>query len=161
MHVFTIGVYGFDEGSFLKELTSNNIDAVIDIRRRRAVRGPHYAFANSQRLQENLADADIRYVHVIELSPPATMIQEQIKHDTEHGGKVHDRSDLPADFRATYHHHILDGFDFDGMFAANGITDGNICFLCVERTAAACHRGMVAERLHELYGWPVTNLEPS
>lgn len=161
MHVFTIGVYGFDEISFLDALTRNSIDVVIDIRRRRAVRGSHYAFANSQRLQENLAEANIRYVHVIELSPPATMIQTQIKHDTEHGGKVRDRSDLTADFRATYHHDILDGFDFNRMFSINEIVDGNICFLCVERTAAACHRGMVAERLNELYGWPVTNLEPS
>ncbi|MGO4130156.1 hypothetical protein AB4028_07215 [Janibacter sp. RAF20_2_2] len=53
----TIGVYGFDDVSFLDGLTRDGITMLLDVRQRRGVRGPEYAWANSQRLQSSLAAA--------------------------------------------------------------------------------------------------------
>jgi len=49
--VATIGVYGFDLDSFLAALREANVRQLLDVRQRRGVRGPEYAWANSQRLQ--------------------------------------------------------------------------------------------------------------
>lgn len=160
MQVFTIGVYGYTRETFLAALKDAGIDVLIDIRRRRGVRGPDYTFANSQRLQEEMAELGIRYIHEIALAPGEDIVHQQIAHDTEHGGSIRKRTELLPSFREAYHRTVLDHFGFAAFFADNHIQNGNICLMCVERTAEACHRGMVAEKLHELYGWPVTNLEP-
>ena len=56
----TIGVYGFDDVSFLDGLTRDGITMLLDVRQRRGVRGPECAWANSQRLQSSLAAAGPR-----------------------------------------------------------------------------------------------------
>lgn len=43
--VATIGVYGFDGASFLYRLRSANVGLLLDVRQRRGVRGPEYAWA--------------------------------------------------------------------------------------------------------------------
>lgn len=45
--MITIGVYGFDSASFLARLTAAEVSVVIDVRQRRGVRGPDYAWANA------------------------------------------------------------------------------------------------------------------
>jgi hypothetical protein len=52
--LFTIGAYGFDADHFFDTLQQANVDLFLDIRRRRGVRGSEYAFANANRLQEEL-----------------------------------------------------------------------------------------------------------
>lgn len=52
---FTIGVYGATEETFFKKLVENNIDTLLDIRRRRGVRGLKYSYVNSNKLQEKRA----------------------------------------------------------------------------------------------------------
>jgi hypothetical protein len=47
----TIGVYGFDEESFLRRLRDADVHRLLDVRQRRGVRGPEYAWANSRRQQ--------------------------------------------------------------------------------------------------------------
>lgn len=160
MEIFTIGVYGFDRDSFLEALKTAKIDVLVDIRRRRGVRGPLYAFANSQRLQDSMADAGIGYVHNADLAPGVDIVQQQVDHDTSSGESIRNRAELLPAFREDYHRLILDDFDFDAFLQTNQIADGRICFMCVETTANACHRGMVAERMQQRYGWPVTHLEP-
>lgn len=61
--VATIGVYGFDGGTFLERLRSADVRLVLDVRRRRGVRGAEYAWASSRRLQAALADAGIGACH--------------------------------------------------------------------------------------------------
>ena len=51
MRIATIGVYGWTLESFLAALHVANVRVVLDVRQRRGVRGPEYAWANSARLQ--------------------------------------------------------------------------------------------------------------
>lgn len=62
MKIYTIGVYGSTEQEFFNKLIENRIDTFCDIRQRRGVRGSEYAFVNSNRLQNKLAELDIKYV---------------------------------------------------------------------------------------------------
>lgn len=57
----TIGVYEFEVAAFLDALAAANVGLLIDVRQRRGVRGPDYAWANSLRLQAALARAGIAY----------------------------------------------------------------------------------------------------
>lgn len=59
----TIGVYGFDGESFLRRLRHAEVRLLLDVRQRRGVRGPAYAWANSRRLQAALSRAGIAYEH--------------------------------------------------------------------------------------------------
>ena len=59
----TIGVYGFDGESFLERLRQADVRLLLDVRQRRGVRGPQYAWANSLRIQAALAKAGIAYEH--------------------------------------------------------------------------------------------------
>src|SRR5205809_464882 len=59
----TIGVYGFDCDSFLAALRAARVLSLLDVRQRRGVRGPEYAWANSRRLQTALSAAAIAYEH--------------------------------------------------------------------------------------------------
>src|SRR5690349_16876094 len=67
--IATIGVYGFDAGSFLRRLRDAEVELVLDVRQRRGVRGSEYTWANARRLQEALADAGIFDGHLPELAP--------------------------------------------------------------------------------------------
>ena len=49
--VLTIGAYGWDAETFFAALVRERVAVFCDLRRRRGVRGPEYAFANSARLQ--------------------------------------------------------------------------------------------------------------
>jgi hypothetical protein len=65
----TVGVYGFTAERFLAALKRADVGVLFDVRQRRGVRGAEYAWANSQRLQQALADCDIGYLHLKELAP--------------------------------------------------------------------------------------------
>ena len=47
--VLTIGAYGWDAETFFDALVRERVGVFCDLRRRRGVRGPEYAFANSAR----------------------------------------------------------------------------------------------------------------
>ena len=55
--IATVGVYEFDSASFVRTLDEAAVTLIVDIRQRRGVRGPQYAWANAGRLQALLADA--------------------------------------------------------------------------------------------------------
>src|SRR4029079_16681977 len=65
----TIGVYGRTADDFFADLRAFGADALVDVRRRRGVRGHEYAWANAGRLQELCAAAGIAYVNCRELAP--------------------------------------------------------------------------------------------
>ena len=81
----TIGVYGFDGESFLQRLRHADVRLLLDVRQRRGVRGPEYAWANSLRLQAALAHARIGYEHHLELAPTTELRQLQYAEDDRHG----------------------------------------------------------------------------
>jgi uncharacterized protein (DUF488 family) len=159
-HLATIGVYGFDLEEFLRTLREADVRLVLDVRQRRGVRGPQYAWANSQRLQAALAEAGIEYQHHPELAPTTELRQVQYREDDRLGVGKRSREQLAPEYRERYTREILDQADLDAVVAE--LPDaGAGALLCVERDPEACHRSLVAERIRKEYGIHVTHLRPS
>ncbi|MGI9595534.1 MAG: DUF488 domain-containing protein [Acidimicrobiales bacterium] len=156
----TIGVYGFDGESFLQRLQQADVGLLLDVRQRRGVRGPQYAWANSRRLQAALANAHIAYEHHMELAPTTELRQLQYAEDDRQGVGKRSRRQLAADYAGRYTSEILDLADLAPLVSAlsNG---GTAALFCVERDPEACHRSLIAQRLTEQYGVTIEHLRPS
>jgi uncharacterized protein (DUF488 family) len=157
--VVTIGVYGFDLPAFLDALQTANVGLLIDVRQRRAVRGSRYAWANARRLQAALADAGIAYSHHRELAPTTELRHLQYAADDRLGVGKRSRAKLDPEYRERYIHEVLDRAELDALVAELPAEAGS-ALLCVEADPEACHRSLVAERLAERHGLPVTHLRP-
>ncbi len=144
--VATIGVYGASLETFLAALAEAGVGLVLDVRRRRGVRGREYAWANSLRLQAALADASIGYRHHRELAPTTELRKLQYREDDRLGEGKRSRTVLAPEYRRRYVAEILDGVDMDA-FAASLPREHASALLCVERDAQACHRSLIAARL--------------
>jgi uncharacterized protein (DUF488 family) len=150
--IYTIGVYGSSEKEFFQKLTDRQIDTFCDIRLRRAVRGSQYAFANSQRLQDKLADLSIKYLHETGLAPTPEIIKLQDKFDKEHQIQRRKREELTDVFKVAYKNKILSKFDirkFIKDLAESGAK--KLVLFCVEKSPAACHRSLVTNKIKQLY----------
>ncbi len=156
----TVGVYGWDAERFFAALEHNKVDTLVDIRRRRAVRGSDYAFANSKRLQARLAQMGVRYIHRIDLSPSDALRKWQAAADHDAQVARRKRTELSAQFHAGYTQEILDRFDSCQFVADLGPGAHIVALLCVELLPGACHRGILAERLQKDTGTKVTHLIP-
>ena len=157
--IATIGVYEFDAPSFIAALDEAGVTKVFDIRQRRGVRGARYAWANAQRLQRLLADARIGYEYHPELAPDTEMRQLQYRDDDLQGVGKRSRVRLAPDYIREYTEEILDLVPLEpliGQLPVHGVG----ALLCVEATARACHRSLVADRLSERFGFEVTHIEP-
>ena len=157
--VVTVGVYGSTVDRFLAALRDHGVDVVLDVRQRRGVRGPEYAWANSQRLQRALADAGFAYRHLKELAPTTAMRQAQYAADAAKGEGKRNRTELSDVYSRAYLEQILDPADLDELL---GDFDDSVtgALMCVERDARACHRGLIAERLADEYGVPEEHAVP-
>jgi uncharacterized protein (DUF488 family) len=158
--IATIGVYEFDGPSFVRELDAAGVTQVIDIRQRRGVRGSQYAWANSNRLQARLTEARIGYEYHPELAPDTEMRHLQYQDDARQGVGKRSREHLSPDYVREYTKEILDLVPLDPLVRRLPV-HGIAALLCVEATAEACHRSLVAARLAERYGFEIVNLEPS
>jgi uncharacterized protein (DUF488 family) len=157
--IATVGVYEFDAASFIATLDGAGVTKILDIRQRRGVRGSQYAWANAQRLQKLLAEARIGYEYHPELAPDTEMRQLQYRDDDRQGVGKRSRVRLAPDYVREYTEEILDLVPLEplvGQLPVHGLG----ALLCVEATARACHRSLVAERLAERFGFEVTHLEP-
>jgi uncharacterized protein (DUF488 family) len=157
--IATIGVYEFDPDTFIRSLDGAGVTKVIDVRQRRGVRGSQYAWANSRRLQALLSDAQIGYEHHPELAPTTELRQLQYRDDDRQGVGKRSRVRLSPDYARRYTEEILDLVpleSFVGRLPVHGIG----ALLCVEATARACHRSLVAQRLADRFGFEVVHLEP-
>jgi len=143
--ISTIGVYGFDLPEFLAALRRQGITTVVDVRQRRGVRGPEYAWANARRLEAALADAGIDYVHMKELAPTTEMRELQYREDALKGEGKRSRTKLAESYRRAYTEQVLDVADLSPLREL--MRTGRPALLCVERDAAACHRSLIAARL--------------
>jgi uncharacterized protein (DUF488 family) len=155
----TVGVYGFTGESFLGALRDADVGLVLDVRQRRGVRGPEYAWANSKRLQAMLADAGIGYRHHPELAPTTDLRRLQYAEDDRRGVGKRNRVELAPEYARRYTAEILDRVDL-GALAASLPGDTVSALMCVERDAAACHRSLIAERLVAEHGASVSHLRP-
>lgn len=156
--IATIGVYGFDAKAFLAALEGAGVGIVLDVRQRRGVRGPEYAWANSQRLQAALADAGLDYRHLKELAPTTAMREAQYREDDRLGEGKRSRTHLAAEYIERYEKEILAGADLAPIaeLAAKRLP----ALLCVERDAEACHRSLIAARLQRDHGLEPLHLHP-
>jgi uncharacterized protein (DUF488 family) len=151
MRIVTIGVYGFSEEAFFEKLQAAGVDTFCDIRWRRGVRGREYAFANSGRLQQRLAELGIRYLHFQELAPSPELRKRQADADQAARIQKRKRAALGEAFVAGYRE-ALSGFDSRKFIEALGPVSGVAVLFCVEREASACHRSLLAERLRQDLG---------
>ena len=156
----TIGVYGFDGESFLQRLRSANVRLLLDVRQRRGVRGPEYAWANSRRLQAALADASIAYEHHPELAPTTELRHLQYTEDDRQGVGKRSRHELAAEYTRRYTTEILDNVNLTPIVSALP-SSGTSALLCVERDPEACHRSLIAQRLVDQHGVTIEHLLPS
>jgi uncharacterized protein (DUF488 family) len=158
--IATIGVYEFDAASFIRALDGAGVTQVVDIRQRRGVRGSEYAWANARRLQALLADARIGYEYHPELAPDTELRQLQYREDDRQGVGKRSRVRLSPDYIRVYTEEILDLAPLEPLVRRLPV-HGIGALMCVEATAQACHRSLVAGRLAERFGFEVINLEPS
>jgi len=156
--VATVGVYGWTVERFLEALRANDVQLVLDVRRRRGVRGSEYTWANSGRLQASLAAAGIGYEHRKVLAPTTELRQLQYREDDRLGEGKRSRSELAAEYRERYTREILDRVDLASIM--EDLRDAVSALLCVERDPEACHRSLIAARLAEGHGVSVVHLRP-
>lgn len=158
MDIFTIGVYGSTEQQFFGKLAENGIDTFCDIRQRRGVRGSQYAFVNSKRLQNKLAEVGIGYTYLKELSPTNEIRAAQKEVDKRNGIQKKDRTRLGDVFINGYKRHIAD-YDFELLVEKlKSMGTNKVVFFCVEESPYACHRSIVADKLQNLFGYQITHL---
>lgn len=157
--IATIGVYPFDGPSFVSELDEAGVTVVVDVRQRRGVRGTQYAWANHQRLARRLAEHRIRYVHHPELAPTTELRELQYAADDRSGEGKRSRERLDEEYVRRYTAEILDRAPL-GELLSDLPVHGRGALLCVEASAAACHRSLIAQRLAERHGFEVEHLGP-
>ena len=155
----TIGVYGWDLDCFLAALRAADVSLLLDIRQRRGVRGPQYAWANAARLQRALAEAGVGYRHHKELAPTTELRHFQYAEDARLGVGKRSRVELAPEYRARYTHEILDRLDLATIVEEMPL-DGASALFCVEADPEACHRSILAERLAADYGVAVSHTRP-
>jgi uncharacterized protein (DUF488 family) len=158
--IATIGVYQFDATRFIRTLDDARVTQVIDIRQRRGVRGSQYAWANARRLQALLAEARIGYEYHPELAPDTELRHLQYREDDRQGVGKRNRVRLAPGYIREYTEEILDLVPLEPLVRRLPV-HGIGALMCVEATAEACHRSLVANRLAERYGFEVINLEPT
>jgi uncharacterized protein (DUF488 family) len=157
--VATIGVYGFTAESSLAALRDAGAVLLLDVRQRRGVRGPEYAWANATRLQDALAQAGIGYRHLEQLAPTTALRQAQYREDDRLGVGKRSRAELAPAYREGYTREILDRVEL-APIVAELPRDAVSALFCVERDPEACHRSIVAERMAAEHGVTVVHLRP-
>jgi uncharacterized protein (DUF488 family) len=159
LQIATVGIYGWTLESFLAALRAAKVPVILDVRQRRGVRGPEYAWANSLRIQAALDNAGIDYRHHQELAPTTELRHLQYEADARHGVGKRSRMELAPEYRERYPSEILDRVDLGELVDALP-AEGTAALMCVERDPEACHRSLIAERLEAEFGISVVHLRP-
>jgi uncharacterized protein (DUF488 family) len=155
--IATVGVYQSSLDDFLGKLGRHRVAMVVDVRQRRGVRGPEYAWANSQRLQAALEQARIQYRHLPELAPTTELRQLQYAEDDRLKVGKRSRVELAEAYRRRYVREVLDQVNLGAVLES--LPDEAVsALLCVEKDARACHRSLIAARLEAQFGVPILDL---
>jgi len=124
------------------------------------VRGSEYAFANHQRLAKRLTELGIRYLHFLDLAPSQALRELQYAVDRETRTAKRQRATLSQEFVNRYREEHLGAFDSRRFIDQLGPEARVVALFCVERAAEACHRSLLAGRLHRDLGIEVIHLTP-
>jgi uncharacterized protein (DUF488 family) len=157
--VVTIGVYGWELDRFLDALAAADVRLLIDVRQRRGVRGPEYAWANATRLQAALAGTGVDYRHHKDLAPTTELRHVQYAEDARQGVGKRSRVELADEYRTRYTREILDFAPLEQIMSELP-AEGAAALFCVERDPEACHRSIVAERMATEHGVSVDHIRP-
>lgn len=159
INIYTIGVYNSTEESFFNKLIKNKIDLFCDIRQRRGVRGSLYKYVNSNYLQMKLQALDISYKYIKELAPTNEIRQRQKDADKLMNVTKKNRDVLGDVFCYEYKSQILNKFNIgELMKEIEDMGYKKIVFFCVEQTASACHRSLVASKISKMYNLEIIDL---
>ena len=159
MKVYTIGVYGTSEDSFYRALSLRQVGLFVDIRQRRGMRNPRYAYVNSNYLQRKLSILGIPYAHLKYLAPTTEMRQMQSAADKAANIAKSARTHLAFSYSKAFTEHLhAIGLTPEKLMRdarrAAGIAPGeridSIALFCVEREPTACHRSIVASEMERL-----------
>lgn len=145
--VFTIGAYGYDADEFVRTLRKSGVDLIVDVRRRRGMRGGQYSWANAVRLQERLAEERIGYLHEKNFAPTNEIRQVQRTADRESGIGKRRRPELSDEFTRAYFLGILQPLNAAQTASWLSRPRAASALFCVEASPAACHRSLIAEWL--------------
>lgn len=151
MQIYTIGGYGHTESTFMRSLQESGIQAFVDIRQRRGMRGSSYAFLNSTKLQSNLSAIGIAYIHLKNLAPSDEICKLQKIADSTGSETKRGRAKLSEGFIETYKNGILKPTSQSAVLDLLKAYD-KVCFFCVEKGHEACHRSIVTDWLEPLTG---------
>lgn len=158
--IVTIGVYGYDDERFFRDLQDAGVDTFCDIRWRRGVRGAKYAFANSKRLQARLDELGIRYLHRRDLAPPPQVRQKQAEADKKSKTPRRQRTELGDAFKEAYREQVLETFDPQSLLDDLPQDAQVVALFCVEGQPNACHRSLLAEKLETEVNLEVEHIVP-
>lgn len=132
---FTIGYEGQEPGQFLKLLSNEGIEILVDVRKDAySKQDTSYSEGTLSRIA---AEARIKYIHLPELGVDYNIRQElKSTHDYEayfkrYSEYLEKNSDLVA---------------FVAKLAKNSV----ICLMCYEKDFRRCHRSILANKLEEL-----------
>jgi len=156
--ILTTGVYGKSAEHFFRQLTEAKVDLFCDIRLRRGLRGSQYAFANSTRLQHELASFGIAYRHFPELAPSIDTRAAQHAADSAGGVQKRSRETLSEEFKHRYITEVLGPFDSNAFRTTLGPDARRVVLFCVEGNPKACHRSLLADRLTMDWQIPIQDL---
>lgn len=158
--IVTIGAYGFDKDSFFQALQAAEVDIFCDIRRRRGMRGPAYAFANSENLQRRLGELGIGYVYIKELAPSEEVREKQNREDKHLHIAKRKRTTLGQEFIQAYEQECLSQYDTQQFLEKVGEAAQVVALFCVEREPQACHRSLAAKHLACELGLSIEHITP-
>lgn len=146
MKIFTIGAFGKSADQFFEALIKNKIDLLVDVRRKRAIRGSDYVWANAKRLESKLEELGIDYLHLVDLSPSMDMIQDQMLFDKKEGKTPRTRERLSPGFKNSYKKNVLTSLQ-PQKIKHEFLGHQRIALFCIEEKHEACHRSLLAKNL--------------
>jgi len=132
---FTVGYEGREPGQFIKSLSDEGIDILVDVRKD-AYSKQDISYSEGA-LSRIAADAQIKYVHLPELGVDYNARQE-----------LKSTYDYEAYFKrySEYLEKNLDLVALVAQLAKNNV----ICLMCYEKDFKRCHRSILANKLEEL-----------
>ncbi len=132
---FTIGYEGQEPDQFLKLLSNEGIEILVDVRKD-AYSKQDVSYSEGT-LSRIVAEARIKYIHMPELGVDYDIRQElKSTHDYETYFKRY----------SEYLEKHLDVVEFIAKLAKNNV----ICLMCYEKDFKRCHRSVLANNLEEL-----------
>lgn len=144
--LFTIGYEKAKPGAVLDELKRAKVKLLVDTRAVAASRRPGFS---KRQLAASLDENGIAYLHLQKLGTPTEGREAARAGDLKTLWKIYDK-------------HLTSEGAVAEMAELVSLVEGGqrVCLLCYERDVAHCHRGKIAEIVHERTGARVTDLAP-